>query len=170
MTTAINPPTPAHDPARVLLDHNEWANRLLIEACAPLTDQQLDHPFEMGLGTLRKTITHTFGAIRGWTDLLAKQPSRERLETTAPIGMAEWRVLVETTASELKAAAFCGPMDEVLHTERAGKSYSFVRSHVIVHITTHGVHHRAQCLNMLRQLGITDLPANSGMQWSMAQA
>ncbi|MBL8764094.1 MAG: DinB family protein [Phycisphaerae bacterium] len=35
------------------------------------------------------------------------------------------------------------------------KTYTFTRGAVIVHLTTHGYHHRAQCLNMLRQLGAT---------------
>lgn len=160
-------PTPT-DPVETMLAHNAWANRQMIEACAAISDAQLDREFPMGLGTLRKTMTHILGAMRGWTDVLAKQPARERLETNAPIGVREWRELVDPTASELRAAAHSGPMDEVLHAERAGQSYAFVRSHVVVHITTHGAHHRAQCLNMLRQLGVADLPPSSGMQWAMS--
>ena len=161
---------PAHDPARVLLDQNEWANRLLINACATLDDAALDRPFEMGLGSLRPTVTHIFGAMKGWTDLLARRPAGPRLENTAPIGVADWRALVGPVSDELRAAAFMGPMDEVLRTERGGKAYAFARSHVIVHVTTHGMHHRAQCLNMLRHLGVAELPASSVMQWSIMTA
>jgi uncharacterized damage-inducible protein DinB len=153
-----------------MLEHNAWANRQLVDALAPLTDEQLDEPFEMGLGSLRATVTHVFGAMRGWTDLLAGAPARERLESSARIGVSEWRELCRTTADELRAAAFSGPMDQILTAERGGKSYAFVRSHVIVHVTTHGVHHRAQWLNMLRRLGVAELPPNSGMTWSLANS
>jgi len=159
-------PLPA-DPIAVMLEHNAWANRALIEACAGLTDEQLDRPFEMGLGSLRPTITHIIGAMRGWTDLLAKRPARERIENNAPVGVAEWRTLHDDAARDLAEHALYGPIDEVLTAERGGKTYSFVRSHVLVHVTTHGVHHRAQCLNMLRHLGVADLPPNSGMTWSL---
>ena len=36
----------------------------------------------------------------------------------------------------------------------------------LTHITTHGTHHRAQCLNMLRQLGVTPLPPSSVAEWT----
>lgn len=155
------------DPVGTMLAHNAWANDHLIEACARLTDAQLDHEFPMGLGTLRRSITHIIGAMRGWTDLLAKRPARDRIENGAPAGPAEWRTLHADAARDLAEHALSGPLDEVLTAERGGKSYSFVRSHVLVHVTTHGVHHRAQCLNMLRHLGVTDLPPNSGMTWAM---
>jgi uncharacterized damage-inducible protein DinB len=37
---------------------------------------------------------------------------------------------------------------------------------VLTHVTTHGMHHRAQCLNMLRQLGVTPLPPSSVTEWT----
>jgi uncharacterized damage-inducible protein DinB len=48
---------------------------------------------------------------------------------------------------------------------RAGKTFSFPRVGVLVHVTTHGMHHRAQCLNMLRHLGVTPLPPSSVAEW-----
>jgi uncharacterized damage-inducible protein DinB len=31
---------------------------------------------------------------------------------------------------------------------------------------THGMHHRAQCLNMLRRLGVQPLPPSSVAEWT----
>ena len=53
-----------------MLDHNEWGNDRVIRACGELTDAQFDHEFVMGVGTLRKTITHTIAAMRIWSDRL----------------------------------------------------------------------------------------------------
>ncbi len=53
------------------------------------------------------------------------------------------------------------------------KRYTFTRGDVLVHVTTHGYHHRAQCLNMLRQLGAPvpgvtpGLPELSAVDWQM---
>jgi uncharacterized damage-inducible protein DinB len=33
-------------------------------------------------------------------------------------------------------------------------------------VTTHAMHHRAQCLNMLRHLGVTPLPPSSVAEWT----
>ena len=45
----------------------------------------------------------------------------------------------------------------------------------LVHVTTHGMHHRAQCLNMLRHLGVPGvsdrLPEIDPLDWQLqAQA
>lgn len=154
------------DSAEVLLTHNRWANRQLLAACDGLTDEQLDTPFEMGLGSLRPTVTHILGAMRGWTDVLARTPMRDRIESGGPYGPARWNELEPIVDAELTAAALSGSPDDVLQAERAGKMYEFVRSHIVVHITTHGVHHRAQCLNMLRRLSVEPLPKSSVMEWT----
>jgi uncharacterized damage-inducible protein DinB len=41
-----------------------------------------------------------------------------------------------------------------------------MRGAVLTHVTTHGMHHRAQCVNMLRQLG-ADIPLNSVIEWML---
>lgn len=164
---APNPHCNTSDPARALLAHNRWANDNLLETLSTLSDPQLDTSFPMGLGTLRKTFTHTLGAMRGWTDVLNKQPQRERLESHAAIGPAQWRDMVPTIHDELDAAAFAGPMNEVLSPDRQGATFHFIRAHVITHVTTHGVHHRAQALNMLRHLGAEDLPESAVVEWML---
>jgi uncharacterized damage-inducible protein DinB len=49
---------------------------------------------------------------------------------------------------------------------RDGKEYSFTRGVVITHVATHGMHHRAQCLNMLKHLGVSPLPPSSVTEWA----
>ncbi|MFN0010846.1 MAG: DinB family protein [Phycisphaerales bacterium] len=57
------------------------------------------------------------------------------------------------------------------HPPGSIKTYTFTRAAVLAHVTTHGYHHRAQCLNMLRQLGapvpgVTDgYPELSAVDW-----
>jgi uncharacterized damage-inducible protein DinB len=45
---------------------------------------------------------------------------------------------------------------------------------MLVHVTTHGMHHRAQCLNMLRHLavpGVSDrLPEIDVLEWQIRTA
>ena len=65
------PPT---DPPAVLLDLEDWATHRMFDACDPLTDSQLDHEFEMGLGTLRRTLVHNINAMVGDQVLNATPP------------------------------------------------------------------------------------------------
>ncbi|RMH26245.1 MAG: hypothetical protein D6693_07555 [Planctomycetota bacterium] len=38
---------------------------------------------------------------------------------------------------------------------------------MVTHVCTHGMHHRAQCLNMLRRLGVETLPPSSVVEWML---
>ena len=161
--------TPLTDPVLAMLDHNEWANERVIDACEALPPERLDHPFPMGLGTLRATMTHTIAAMRLWSDRLAPREPRPWLESSPDIGPADWRRLSRDASADLRLTALAGPMDEVIEVRRAEKIWRYPRVHIVVHVATHGVHHRAQCLNMLRQLGADpdSLPPSSALQWSL---
>ncbi len=156
---------PASDPVQILLAHNHWATRNVLDACAKLTDAQLDQEFEMGAGSLRATMTHVLGALRGWGDLLAQRDQRERLETQDPLSPVQLLEMLDEVGADILATVD-SPLDEVLTAERGGKSYSFTRGAILTHVTTHGMHHRAQVLNMLRHLGVDPVPPSSVMEWT----
>lgn len=155
---------PHSDPAEILVIHNRWANEQLLAACASLTDQQMDREFEMGVNTLRKTITHILGAMRGWTDMLAGREQRPRLEHEQR-SIAELAALHEEAADDFEAAVRAHPLEAMATGTRGGRTYSFARGAVLTHVTTHGMHHRAQALNMLRQLGVDPLPRSAVVEW-----
>jgi uncharacterized damage-inducible protein DinB len=139
---------PSSNPAEILLAHNAWANRNLLDACVGLTPEQLHQRFEMGPGSLHDTLAHIAGAQRGWADMLAGRAIRDRIEKTGPYRLEQLRTLHEDSAQELADALTAHPLDGIATAERGGKSYSFARGGVLTHVTTHSMHHRAQCLNM----------------------
>ncbi|MEL6330072.1 MAG: DinB family protein [Planctomycetota bacterium] len=149
---------------RALLAHNRWANEQLIDACEGLEIAALDREFEMGLGTIRKTVTHILSAIDGWAAVLAKREVGDPLEQRRAVTPADWRALSREVNDDFDAAALSGPMDEVLSASRRGQSFEFVRGQVIAHVTTHGVHHRAQCVNMLRHVR-GEIPKSAVIEW-----
>jgi uncharacterized damage-inducible protein DinB len=152
------------DPVEILLEHNMWATRTMIQACESLTDEQFHQKFEMGPGSLHDTLTHMIGAIRGWGDLLAGREQRARLEGDKH-SIDELNQLLEEVGTDFSASARNHPVDEEVTGERGGRSFTFTRGGVITHVTTHGMHHRAQCLNMLRQLGVDPLPPSAVVEW-----
>lgn len=167
----MNAPALPADPVLAMLDHNEWANDRVIHACVSLTDTQLDHEFPMGPGTLRKTITHTIAAMRIWADRLGGGPIRPWFDTPG-LTPAALAAINREAAADLRRTAFAGPMDQTIEVRRADQVRRYPRAHLIVHVATHGMHHRAQCLNMLRQLGAdpASLPPSSATQWSLGLA
>ncbi len=157
---------PTSDPIEILLSQNRWATRKLLERCADLSPEQFHHRFEMGPGSLHDTITHILGAMRGWGDLLAGREQRPRLEgeQRTPQELLE---LLDELADDLEASARAHPLDGQVSGSRGGRSYTFSRGGVLAHVTTHGMHHRAQCLNMLRQLGVDPLPPAAVVEWML---
>lgn len=154
------------DPLDLLLTHNQWANRQILDCCRELTDEQLRRSFDMGVGSLHATMTHVLGAMRGWGDMLAGREQRPRLEESG-FTVDELVALNDELSDDLKATASAHPADEIVTATRGGKSYSFTRGGVFTHVTTHGMHHRAQCLNMLRHLGVNPLPPSAVVEWML---
>lgn len=160
------------DPFQILLRHFEWSTHVIIDASRSLSDAQLDQTFEMGLGTLRKTIDHLIWCVEGWCERLdsgrwapegGDTDSLDRLQQRLDAVCQRWQKLL---AEHIAA----GRLDEVLSFEAtpAGggrRRYRYARATIFVHMMTHGVHHRAQCLNMLRHLGVTNVPPIDCTSW-----
>ena len=131
------------DPIAILLKHDKWATRQILSACATLTREQFHQRFDMGPGSLHDTTTHILSAMRGWGDLLAGREFAPRLDGTQR-SVRELQTLLEEISTDFAASASAHPLDGSVTRSRDGKSYTFPRSGVITHVTTHAMHHRAK--------------------------
>lgn len=155
---------PTTNPLDILLVHNQWATRQILLACEKLTSEQFHQRFPIGPGSLHDTTTHILGATQTWIDLLAERPVRPRLEGTKR-SIGELLAMLDELSMELARSAAAFPLDHTVSMSRGGKNYVFPRGGILAHVTTHGMHHRAQCLNMLRQLAVDPLPPSSVAEW-----
>ena len=159
---------PESDPLQILLAHDRWATGQVLDACNRLPPEALHRRFEVGPGSLHDTLTHMVGAIRTWTDTLAGCEPRPRPETDGQSRTPDQiRALLDESYGELAAEAARRPLAEmVTRVMRGGRAASFTRAAVLAHVATHGMHHRAQCLNMLLHLGVQPLPPSSVTEWT----
>jgi uncharacterized damage-inducible protein DinB len=161
---------PESDPLKMLFAHDRWATAKVLDACANhLTPEQFHQRFDIGPGSLRDTLTHILGAMRTWTDTLsATATPRPRLESDGQQRTPQQlRELLDECCREFVAEAHRRPLDEtVTRRTRDGRTAVMTRGAVLMQVVTHGMHHRAQCLNMLRRLGITPLPPSSVAEWT----
>ena len=159
---------PLSDPLQILLSHDRWATGLMLEACSKLTEDQFHRRFEIGHGSLHDTLAHMIAALRALTDTLAGAQPRPRLEDDGQRRTpAELRWLLDESYPPFTAEAGRRPLDEVVSRRtRDGRLLTMTRGAAFVHVTTHGTHHRAQCLNMLRQLGVKSFPPSSVAEWT----
>jgi len=156
------------DPMEVLLASDRWASGNILDACVKLSPEEFTKPFEIGRGSLQASMLHIIGAIRGWSDALRGGEIRPRLEETLKNPTAaELKPLLEEVATEFASQVRAGKPEETITRERGGKTYTFTRGAVAAHVMTHGFHTRAQCLNMLRHLGVKPLPSSSVLEWML---
>ena len=156
------------DPHAVMIAHDRWANVLMYETCKGLSEEQFHQRFEMGEGSLHDNLVHNLGAMRGWTDVLDEVPNRDRLEE-GRYTIDEIVELHGSVSADFERAAMRQPFDTVIHRDRGERSYAFPVGGIVSRVMTHSMHHRAQCLNMLRHLGVEQLPQSSVMEWMLTQ-
>jgi uncharacterized damage-inducible protein DinB len=159
---------PTSNVLEIMLNHDRWGTRQILDACVALTPDQFGQKFEIGPGSLQATVTHILAAQRTWSDTLAVRAHRPRLdEGERKYTPAELMALLDEIASEFGALVQGHPLEEmVTRTRPDGQTITLTRGAIAAHVTTHAMHHRAQCLNMLRQLGVKPLPRVSVVEWT----
>jgi uncharacterized damage-inducible protein DinB len=145
---------------RVIQDffaYADWAQARVLNAAASLSDEQLDRPFDMGCGSLRKTLVHICDAERWWQENWTRGP-----HDTFPIprpAIPVTAIREEMTAVEQSRNKHLSQMrdDDLQRDVKAQPRPDYIASFPIgqtmLQLCNHGTHHRAQALNMLRHLG-----------------
>jgi uncharacterized damage-inducible protein DinB len=152
-----------------LLAHDAWTTRQLLDRCLALPDDQLDRPFDIGHRTLRATFQHIIFNMETWAALMAGAttlPPRPPRDAEPITSLAE---RLDRGAADLTRVAHAvrardGWDDrwlDVLDSPPTEKTYGGA----IAHVLTHSMHHPAQVLFILRQLGLTDLPEGDVLSW-----
>ncbi len=157
-----------------LLRHNAWATALLADRCRALSPQQFARRFEIGPGALQGTLLHIVGAMRRWADRIGNRAVRPSVDdkVNAPTP-DEIIAILDETAADLAEVVGCvvdeDRLDEIMELRIRGwdEPLRFTRGTAIIHVLTHGVHHRAQALNILRRLGVEDLPEIDAIEWEL---
>jgi uncharacterized damage-inducible protein DinB len=162
------------DPLDILLAHDAWATNELLRVCESLDDSQWHRRFDIGPGSLHDTLTHIVGAMLRWADRIDGPPRtlRPSIEDGTRRSPAQLRALLDVAEAALAASAASARergLETALDVTLGGTPYRFTLGAMLAHVTTHGMHHRAQCLNMLRRLevaGLSDnLPELDVLEW-----
>ncbi|HEY1014061.1 MAG TPA: DinB family protein [Herpetosiphonaceae bacterium] len=156
-----------------LLGHDAWTTRQLLLRAAPLADEQLDRPFDIDERSLRDCFVHIIENMEDWGDLLRgadpRAPAPERTgETIADLlrrHAAASRAFAGVARTVAREARYGELWTDTLDNPPTLKSYGGT----IAHLITHSMHHRAQAMYMLEQLGCRDHVEGDVLSWE-AQA
>ncbi len=156
------------DRFRAFLRYSEGANDQLVRASAGLSNDKLDQPFDMGRGSLRKTLLHLWAGESVWL-------ARWKGQTETPWPDEEQKAGVPNIDERFRhvyseRAAFMATLKDadfervVTYRDSKGSLYKATRGDMIMQGIVHSIHHRAQAVNMLRRLG-AEAPEVDYMYW-----
>jgi uncharacterized damage-inducible protein DinB/GNAT superfamily N-acetyltransferase len=153
-----------------LLGHDSWTTGRLLELAGTLGDPELDREFDIGHRTVRRTLEHVVWNVECWTDLMQGRSVRTRPVPGQPV--ADLAQRHRAASAELLRLArqvvdghrlddtFLDTLDDLSQAKTFGGA--------IVHLATHGMHHRAQLVYMLRRLGVEGLPEGDVLSWEQS--
>jgi uncharacterized damage-inducible protein DinB len=151
-----------------LLAHDAWTTRRLLQQCQQLSDEALDQAFEIDHHSLRETFVHMIGNMEIWNDLLHERqvrtyPGKEKETIEALLARLsdvaqEFATLAKRIAREHRADdVFVDALDNPPQEKTFGGA--------IAHVITHNMHHRAQVMYLMEQLGLRNHLEGDVLSW-----
>jgi len=138
-----------------LFEHNNWANRRIIQACSALTAEQLDsEPNSATRGSIRATLIHLVAAQQSYLRLLTL-PLEERLERTPAPAFAELEQSAAGSGEALLALARAEPDIHLQGRLQTRDGYQVEPWILLVQINNDATENREQIKSMLTALGLT---------------
>ena len=138
------------------LQHNRWALDRLLRRSSDLDSDRFQRRFDIGPGSLQATLAHIIEAMFYFADIFADREyvKRDRFDelAEAPTGLVD---LLSRADDELREAVrhffSSRTMEDTVNWQHPPRPVP--ADVALTQVFDHGTHHRAQCLNMLRQLG-----------------
>ncbi|GHO55724.1 DinB family protein [Ktedonobacter robiniae] len=133
--------------------YNLWANLRLLDACAQLSDVQLDATMIGTYGSVRETLFHMLGSEEGYAHHVTGTAPTPRLkELTAFPGFDELRRRAQLSGKALITFAEQGELNRLLSLDEG--TYEAPIMIVLIQAINHTVDHRSQIATLLSQQGI----------------
>jgi uncharacterized damage-inducible protein DinB len=134
---------------------NRWANLRLLDACANLSDTQLDATMNGTFGSLRQTLMHLLSSEEGYARTLTGDAPTLRLDESAAFpGFDELRRRAEMSAEKLIAYLEQErDLSQILWLDKG--TYKTPVIVVVIQAIDHGIDHRSQICTLLTQQDIT---------------
>ena len=158
-----------------LHQHQAWVNSNLLTAAATLSNEQLRSEFQIGQGSIWKSLLHLYAAEYVWLeallgnegflvpgDLPGQIPGNQKGEggiTDLNDLRLKWSELEKRWTGYLDNLSSAA-LEEIVYRKSAslGTRLGIRRSDVLLHVCTHAHYTAAQVVNMLRHAGAEKLP------------
>lgn len=148
-----------------LIEHNNWANQLILDACSALSDEQLDaEPLSATKGSIRRTLLHFVASQQGYLSLLTL-PLEER--RNKPVAVDDLAASARRSGEGLLALLRDGSGEQLNRRLQTADGYYVESWVVLLQVINHATEHREQIKSMLSALGVTP-PDIDGWDYGLA--
>jgi uncharacterized damage-inducible protein DinB len=155
---------PTTNPLTILTLHDTWATRELLTRCEPLSHDHFHKRFDFGIGSIHDTFLHIIAAMVRWSERIDGRPLtpwRGPEDNTTKYSVRELLTMLDEAGGLLAQVANNASKTGLDATIHLGTGYSDAmpnavtsKAAALVHVTTHGTHHRSQLFHMLRLVGV----------------
>jgi uncharacterized damage-inducible protein DinB len=134
-------------------EHHVWANLQIVQACAALTEEQLEaQPHSATKGTIRETLMHLAEAERGYLGDLTGE--RDWGEFKGPPTLEELKESLAATGEGLLTLAREGSSQRMNEDVHSQDGYTIAPWLLMLQALNHATEHREQIKSMLTALGL----------------
>jgi uncharacterized damage-inducible protein DinB len=149
------------DEARMLLDYNGWANRVLLSAAGQLSPAEFIQQLGASFGSIQGTLVHILDSEQTW---LQRWQGKRRRPALQPGGFPDAAALAAGFATlEAEQTTYFGALtDDALRSRCTVDGRHYVLADLVYHAMSHSMYHRGQVASLLRQLG--HAPPNTGFR------
>lgn len=134
--------------------HNLWANLLLLDACADLTDEQLEASAPGTYGSIRDTLMHLYHAEESYLARLTGQFPEHPLGPGAFPGIETLREHARRSGEGLIASASTMDPAHILRGTYRGEPYELPAIVPLMQAILHATDHRSHIATVLSQVGV----------------
>jgi uncharacterized damage-inducible protein DinB len=142
------------DTLTTLYSHNLWANLLLFQHCAGLTDEQLNASIPGSFGSIRVTMEHIVTAEQSYFSRISTGKRLIRPDDPPPMTMDEMIASLRTTGNGLIECAAKVKADDVVEIDWDGVMRDVPKTILLTQVINHATEHREQIKAIMTELGI----------------
>jgi AraC family transcriptional regulator len=161
-----------------MIEHHVWLTGEMIERAARLTDEQLDAPIEVPIGTIdddmtiRSVLGRLVGQLAQWNTAVEQRPYDFAQERGKSLSTLRRELGEEGPAflEQVRTTIEEGRLDDTFVDVTCETPKVFTYGGMVAHVLTFAAVRRLVVLGALENLGITDLDAGDPMEWMGAPA
>jgi uncharacterized damage-inducible protein DinB len=142
---------------RELFNYSDTSNRLVLTTAGQLSDEQLDHPLDLGPGSIRRICRHLLAGEATWLRRIQGVAEARWPDELQPMPVSAMLEQLETVWTDRDRFLDTLPPEHLTRTQsyRDSKGSLFQASlhEMLIQSIVHSIHHRAQIANGLRRTG-----------------